>query len=169
MELRPYQRAAVESVYCYLREQDGNPVVCIPPAGGKTPILATIASDAVNLWNGRVLVVTHVRELVEQAVDKLRRICPGLPVGVYSAGLKRRDTKEPVITSVALADSTLTEGETTTLQKKAFHRPNTLPSQYQHLEPLPQKWSKVMLDEPTLYIFSSTTHRSQTRRGQSWL
>jgi DNA repair protein RadD len=97
MELRPYQRAAVESVYRYLREQDGNPVVCIPPAGGKTPILATIATDAVNLWNGRVLIVTHVRELVEQAVDKLRRICPGLPVGVYSAGLKRRDTKEPVI------------------------------------------------------------------------
>jgi DNA repair protein RadD len=97
MELRPYQRAAVDSVYRYLREQDGNPVVCIPPAGGKTPILATIASDAVNLWNGRVLVVTHVRELVEQAVDKLRRVCPGLPVGVFSAGLKRRDTEEPVI------------------------------------------------------------------------
>jgi DNA repair protein RadD len=97
MELRPYQRAAVEAVYRYLREQDGNPVVCIPPAGGKTPILATIASDAVNLWSGRVLVVTHVRELVEQAVDKLRRVCPGLPVGVFSAGLKRRDTGEPVI------------------------------------------------------------------------
>lgn len=97
MELRPYQRAAVEAVYCYLRTQDGNPVVCIPPAGGKTPVLATIASDAVNLWSGRVLVVTHVRELVEQAVDKLRRVCPTLPVGVYSAGLKRRDTGEPVI------------------------------------------------------------------------
>ena len=97
MELRPYQQAAIDSVYRYLREQDGNPVVCIPPAGGKTPILATIASDAVNLWNGRVLVVTHVRELVEQAVDKLRRVCPTLPVGVFSAGLKRRDTKESVI------------------------------------------------------------------------
>lgn len=97
MELRPYQRAAIESVYRYLREQDGNPVVCIPPAGGKTPILATIASDAVNLWNGRVLIVTHVRELVEQAVDKLRRVCPALPVGVFSAGLKRRDTEQPVI------------------------------------------------------------------------
>ena len=97
MELRPYQQAAVDAVYRYLREQDGNPVVCIPPAGGKTPILATIATDAVNLWNGRVLVVTHVRELVEQAVDKLRRVCPGLPVGVFSAGLKRRDTEQSVI------------------------------------------------------------------------
>lgn len=97
MELRPYQRAAIDAVYRYLRESDGNPVVCIPPAGGKTPILATIASDAVNLWNGRVLIVTHVRELVEQAVDKLRRVCPTLPVGVFSAGLKRRDTEQPVI------------------------------------------------------------------------
>lgn len=97
MELRPYQRAAIESVYRYLREEDGNPVVCIPPAGGKTPILATIASDAVTRWDGRVLIVTHVRELVEQAVDKLRRVCPELPVGVFSAGLKRRDTEQPVI------------------------------------------------------------------------
>jgi len=97
MELRPYQRAAIESVYRYLREEDGNPVVCIPPAGGKTPILATIASDAVTRWHGRVLIVTHVRELVEQAVDKLRRVCPELSVGVFSAGLKRRDTDQPVI------------------------------------------------------------------------
>lgn len=97
MELRPYQRAAIESVYRYLREHDGNPVVCIPPAGGKTPILATIASDAVTRWNGRVLIVTHVRELVEQAVDKLRRVCLELPVGVFSAGLNRRDTEQPVI------------------------------------------------------------------------
>ena len=44
-----------------------------------------------------MLIVTHVRELVEQAVDKLRRVCPELPVGAFSAGLKRRDTEQPVI------------------------------------------------------------------------
>jgi DNA repair protein RadD len=97
MQLRHYQQEAVQAVYRHLRERDDNPVVVIPPAGGKTPILATICKDAVVRWEGRALVLTHVKELLEQAVDKLRRVCPELPVGVYSAGLNRRDTQERVI------------------------------------------------------------------------
>jgi hypothetical protein len=64
---------------------------------GKTPCLATICRDAVMRWDGRVLVVSHVKELLQQAVDKLRVVCPELPVGVYSASLKRRDTDDRVI------------------------------------------------------------------------
>ena len=97
MELRPYQQAAVDAVYDYLRQHDNNPCVVIPTAGGKTPILATICKDAVMQWGGRVLVLAHVKELLEQAADKLRAICPELKFGVYSAGLRRRDTEEPVI------------------------------------------------------------------------
>ena len=96
MELRPYQREAVDAVYRHLRERDDNPVVVIPTAGGKTPIIATICKDAVTRWAGRVLVLAHVKELLEQAVDKLRRVCPDVGVGVYSAGLKRRDLGYPV-------------------------------------------------------------------------
>lgn len=91
MELRPYQREAVDAVYDFLRRRDDNPCVVIPTAGGKTPVMATICSDAVQIWNGRVLILAHVRELLEQAVDKLRLIAPDVPVGIYSAGLKRRD------------------------------------------------------------------------------
>jgi DNA repair protein RadD len=97
MQLRPYQQHAIDAVYRHLRERDDNPVVVIPTAGGKTPILATICRDAVVRWNGRVLVVSHVKELLEQAVGKLKLVCPELPVGVYSAGLNRRDTAQRVI------------------------------------------------------------------------
>jgi DNA repair protein RadD len=97
MQLRPYQQAAVEAVYEHLRSRDDNPCVVIPTAGGKTPVLATVCRDAVMQWGGRVLVLAHVKELLEQAADKLRAICPELRVGVYSAGLRRRDTEEPVI------------------------------------------------------------------------
>ncbi|MCK6486572.1 MAG: DEAD/DEAH box helicase family protein, partial [Phycisphaerae bacterium] len=58
---------------------------------GKTPVLATICRDAVQLWNGRVLILAHVKELLEQAAEKLHAVAPDLPVGIYSAGLKRRD------------------------------------------------------------------------------
>ena len=97
LTLRPYQQAAIDAVYRYLRTNNGNPCIVIPTGGGKTPCLSTICRDAVTKWNGRVLVLAHVRELLEQSANTLRRIAPDLPVGVYSAGLNSRDTSDPVI------------------------------------------------------------------------
>ena len=95
--LRPYQTEAVEAVYRHLREKDTNPCVVIPTAGGKALCIAQIAKDAATKWGGRVMILAHVKELVEQNAAKLKSICPELPVGVYSAGLDSRDTKEPVV------------------------------------------------------------------------
>lgn len=95
--LRPYQQEAIDAVYGYLRANDTNPCVVLPTAAGKTPVLATICSDAVTKWNGRVLVISHVKELLQQAADKLQAICPDVKVGVYSAGLGSRETDAPVI------------------------------------------------------------------------
>lgn len=97
MQLRPYQTEAVEAVYNHLRTRDDNPCVVLPTAAGKTPCLATICKDAVQKWNGRVLILAHVKELLEQAAEKLEAICPDVHVGIYSAGLNRRDTLAPVI------------------------------------------------------------------------
>ncbi|HMQ16880.1 MAG TPA: DEAD/DEAH box helicase family protein, partial [Phycisphaerae bacterium] len=91
MQLRPYQREAVDAVYEFLRTRDDNPCVVIPTAGGKTPVMATVCRDAVQRWSGRVLILAHVKELLEQAAEKLHLVAPDLPVGIYSAGLKRRD------------------------------------------------------------------------------
>lgn len=97
MKLREYQQAAVDAVYDHLRNRDDNPVAVLPTGAGKSLVLAKIASDAVNQWNGRVLILAHVKELLEQNADKVRRLCPDLQVGLYSAGLKRRDTKTSVL------------------------------------------------------------------------
>ncbi|MCR5414827.1 MAG: DEAD/DEAH box helicase [Kiritimatiellae bacterium] len=97
MELRDYQRESVDSVYRHLREKDTNPCVVIPTAGGKSVCIAQVAKDAVAKWHGRVLVLAHVKELVDQNARELEALCPGLPVGVYSAGLGRRDTEQDVI------------------------------------------------------------------------
>jgi len=97
--LRPYQTEAVDAVYDHLRRRDDNPCVVIPTAGGKTPVMAAICRDAVQKWNGRVLILAHVKELLEQAVEKLHAMAPDLwnRIGVYSAGLKSRDTDHPII------------------------------------------------------------------------
>jgi DNA repair protein RadD len=95
--LRPYQEAAKQAVYDHLRNRDDNPCVVIPTAGGKTPVMASICKDTVTQWQGRVLVLAHVKELLEQSAEKLTAVCPELEFGIYSAGLGRRDIRAPVI------------------------------------------------------------------------
>ncbi len=97
LTLRPYQQEAVASVYEHLRTRDDNPCVVIPTGGGKTPVMATICRDAVKQWQGRVLILAHVKELLAQSAEKLRQVCPDVKFGIYSAGLKKRETKAPVI------------------------------------------------------------------------
>ena len=97
MKLRYYQEEAVAAVYNHLYAKPTNPCVVIPTGGGKSLTMATICRDAVTKWNGRVLVLAHVKELLEQTAGTLRRLAPDLAVGVYSAGLGSRDTGEPVI------------------------------------------------------------------------
>lgn len=38
--------------------------------------LSAICKDTVTRWDGRVLILAHVKELLEQTTDKLRDICP---------------------------------------------------------------------------------------------
>lgn len=97
MTLRPYQQEAVDAFWQHIAERKDSPCVVIPTAGGKTPVMATICRDAVAQWGGRVLILAHVRELLKQTADKLEKVCEGVPYGIYSAGLGKRETTQPVI------------------------------------------------------------------------
>lgn len=94
MELRPYQRAAVDGLFNYFQNKKGNPMVVIPTAGGKSLIMASFIKETLERWPEeptRFLVLTHVRELVRQNSEEMAKIWPTAPIGVYSAGLKRRE------------------------------------------------------------------------------
>lgn len=97
MKLRDYQQAAVDSCYNYLRNNKGNCCIVIPTAGGKTPVIATICKDCITRWNGRVIILSHVKELLEQSINKLADIAPDLKPSVFSAGLGRKETDSNVI------------------------------------------------------------------------
>lgn len=97
LTLRPYQEKCVDSIYAFLRERDDNPCAVVPTGGGKTPIIARICTDAVTRWNGRVVILAHVKELLEQSYKHLERDAQGaFPIGLYSAGLGARDVGYPV-------------------------------------------------------------------------
>jgi DNA repair protein RadD len=96
MELRWYQLEAVAATWQFLCEQPGNPVIVLPTGAGKSVVIAELARKYV-ACGGRVMVLAHRKELLEQNADKLRRMLDGVPVGLYSAGLRSRSTSEPVV------------------------------------------------------------------------
>ena len=63
IQLRPYQQAAIDAVYASLASRADHPCVVIPTGGGKGVVVGRICADVVERWNGRILVVTHVKEL----------------------------------------------------------------------------------------------------------
>lgn len=95
--LRYYQREAIETAYDFLRKHKKNPCIVLPTGAGKTPVMASICNDVVARWSGRVLILSHVKELIKQTAETLHEWHPELDVGVYSAGLNRRDKKSDVL------------------------------------------------------------------------
>lgn len=98
MQLRQYQRDAVDAVFSWFETQAGNPLVVVPTGGGKSVIQSTFLREVFAIDpTARVLCVTHVRELIEQNHRALLRDWPGAPAGIYSAGLRRRDTRSQIL------------------------------------------------------------------------
>jgi len=98
MELRPYQRKAVELLYAYFRSNKGNPVLEAPTGAGKSVIQAEFIRSAIEQYpQTRVIALTHVRELIEQNARALLRAWPQGDIGIHSAALGARDTHHQVI------------------------------------------------------------------------
>lgn len=98
MILRDYQTEAADAVWENL---DRNSVVAIPTGGGKSLIIAELCMRACKGWPGtRILVLQHVKELVEQNARTIKAHWPLAPVGIYSAGLKRYFVEDITVASV---------------------------------------------------------------------
>lgn len=83
MELRPYQRAAVEAIEREWEDGRRRTLLVLPTGCGKTVVFNEVARREVER-GGRVLVLAHRGELLEQAADKLRR-ATGLRCSVEKA------------------------------------------------------------------------------------
>ncbi|MBQ3446424.1 MAG: DEAD/DEAH box helicase family protein, partial [Synergistaceae bacterium] len=97
--LRDYQLKAIRETYKYLREHDGNPCIVAPTGSGKAHIIAGFCEDILKRKpDAKILVLSHVKELLVQDAEKIRLAWPEAPLGIYSAGL---GTKE--ISSITVA------------------------------------------------------------------
>ncbi len=93
MELRPYQREAIEAVLTARRGGARRLLVCLPTGAGKTVIFSRLAQ----LAKRPVLVLAHREELLQQARDKLEQALAGERAVAIERGSERGDERADVL------------------------------------------------------------------------
>jgi len=97
MQLRDYQRKAIDQTWEWIRANDGHPCLVLPTGAGKSVVVAMMCREAVTEWpETRIVMVSHVKEIIEQNAERMRAVWPAAPMGIYHAGMKRRDLGEPI-------------------------------------------------------------------------
>ncbi len=90
-KLRPYQQEAVDNTVRYFQKKRDPAVIVLPTGAGKSLVIAELAKIA----KGRVRVLAHVKELVEQNYQKYSSY--GLEAGIFSASLGKKDWEQKAI------------------------------------------------------------------------
>ncbi|WP_445947082.1 DEAD/DEAH box helicase, partial [Shewanella sp.] len=78
--LRDYQQDAVDATINHFKRSKDSAVLVLPTGAGKSIVIAELARIA----KGNVLVLTHVKELVEQNAQKVGLLTEA--ASIYSAG-----------------------------------------------------------------------------------
>lgn len=86
--LRPHQRVTIDKLYAAYGEGYRRCAVVLPCGGGKTYVFGHVAQDVV-ASGGRVLVIAHRTELIEQAAAEIRGIVEGVRVGVLQGAVRQ--------------------------------------------------------------------------------
>ncbi|NOU50662.1 DEAD/DEAH box helicase [Pseudoalteromonas sp. JBTF-M23] len=88
--LRPYQQEAVDNTITHFKRCNDPAVIVLPTGAGKSLVIAELA----RLARHKILVLAHVKELVEQNAQKYTSF--GLTASIFSAGLGQKSLSEQV-------------------------------------------------------------------------
>lgn len=92
ISLRPYQTEAVQSIYDYYGSgNSGNCLIVLPTGAGKSLTMAAFIQGAIKQYpTTRIILLTHVKELIEQDAQAIIRYWPEAPIGIWSAGVGQK-------------------------------------------------------------------------------
>lgn len=88
----------MDAFYSYYEHGGQHGLIVVPTAGGKSLIIGGLASEICQQWPGqRILILSHVGELLVQNHSKIMLCWPNAPAGLYSAGLGKRQAHHPIV------------------------------------------------------------------------
>jgi DNA repair protein RadD len=96
MNLRPYQIEAIEALFDFWSNQPGNCLIVLPTGTGKSVVIAETCRQVCAWPDTKVVILTHVQELVGQNYQELMGLAPELDAGINSAGLGQRDMHKQI-------------------------------------------------------------------------
>ncbi len=158
-KLRDYQQEAVDRTIRYFQKKRDPAVIVLPTGAGKSVVIAELARIA----KGRVLVLAHVKELVEQNHSKYEGL--GLAAGIFSAGLGKKENDQKAvfgsIQSVARAPEEFFQGFSLVVIDECHRVAEEGATQYQEVI------TKLRRSNPNLCILGLTA--TPYRLGLGWI
>ena len=98
MQLRKYQHDTIDAIFAgWANGTPGNYLAVLPTGTGKSVVIAELVRRLAEDHGARILMLTHVAELITQNFEKLMHLYPNAPVGIFSAGLNRRDLHHQIV------------------------------------------------------------------------
>lgn len=89
---RDYQKEGNDAIFYYFQSGNkGNPLVVAPTGSGKTIMISLFCYLVAKKWpNQKVLIISHVKEILRQDYTALKKHLKNTKIGLYSAGLKSK-------------------------------------------------------------------------------
>lgn len=102
MKLRDYQQRAIDQTMDWFTvNKTGNPCIVMPTGSGKSHVIAAFCKMVLaEFTDNRILMLTHVKELIEQNAEKMLAHWRDAPLGIFSAGLRRKDIDQITFGSI---------------------------------------------------------------------
>lgn len=103
MMLRAYQQECITAMWNWFRANPhgGNPLLVCPTGAGKSVIIAHIVQQVLTKRpDYRVMIVSHVKEILTQNAEKLHRLMPNTPIGVWSSGLGQKTFRSVTVAGI---------------------------------------------------------------------
>ncbi|WP_408096604.1 DEAD/DEAH box helicase [Peredibacter sp. HCB2-198] len=158
-QLRPYQQEAVDNTIKYFQKKRDPALIVLPTGAGKSLVIAEMARIA----RGRVMVLAHVKELVEQ--NYLKYTSYGLEAGIFSASLGKKDWDQKAIfgsvQSVARAPEEFFQGFSLLVIDECHRVAEDGDTQYQEVI------EKLRKNNPNICILGLTA--TPYRLGLGWI
>lgn len=101
IQLRPYQQASIDALYTYFTHNNGNPLVVLPTGSGKSLTMASFIKRAIDEYpTTRIVLLTHVKELIVQDAQAIIRYWPKSPIGIWSAGAGQKQKNQITVAGI---------------------------------------------------------------------